>query len=76
MELGNQALETGAQAYKTGAQALETGAQALETGAQAAHALASYGNQAMHSLGLFVPGLAVIEDKDQFRYDVKDNRRL
>ena len=55
---------------------MAVGNQALDTGAQAAQALTQYGTQAMHSLGLFVPGLAVIEDKDQFRYDVKDNRRL
>jgi hypothetical protein len=27
-------------------------------------------------MGLFVPGLRVIEDVDKFRYNVKTNRRL
>ena len=29
-----------------------------------------------NSLGMFVPKLAVVEDVDQFRYDVKSNRRI
>ena len=29
-----------------------------------------------NNFGIFVPNLQVIEDVDQFRYDVKDNRRI